>query len=164
MSEAIFFYAFSILTVVMVIFMIFQTNPVASVVYLVFAFFGLAGLYVLLQAPFVAVLQILVYAGAIMVLFIFVIMLLNLRKDDLYYDRITLKKIGVGVLALLFAGFLTLYFLKVPVSSFYELPQEFGSPQAVGRLLFLTYLVPFELTSILLLVAVVGAVMLARKE
>jgi len=164
MTEALFFYGFGAMTVVMVLFMIFQTNPVASAVYMVFAFFGLSALYVLLQAPFVAVLQVLVYAGAIMVLFIFVIMLLNLRKEDLYYDRISWRKIGVGVLAAVFLAFMSCYMIKVKVQPFYELPADFGTPQAVGRLMFLTYLVPFEITSLLLLVAIIGAVMLGRKE
>src|SRR3990167_10457734 len=163
MSEVIFFYIFSTIAVGMVMLMIFQTNPVASALYLVFAFFGLAGLYVMLSAPFVAVLQVLVYAGAIMVLFIFVIMLLNIRKEELVYDKVTGRKIAVILLALFFAGFLILNFVKIPVVPFAPVEEGFGEVAPVGRLLFLKYLIPFELTSILLLVAIVGALVLGKK-
>lgn len=164
MSEPFFFYFFSSIIVVMVILMIFQTNPVASALYLVFGFFGLAGLYVLLSAPFVAVLQVLIYAGAIMVLFIFVIMLLNLKKEDLIYDKVSWRKIAVGLIGFLFLGFLAYTFIHIPVLPFQKLPAGFGEPETVGRLLFTRYLIPFELTSILLLVAIIGAVMLGKKD
>src|SRR3990167_7911519 len=161
--DAILFYIFGGLSVLMTLLMIFQTNPVASAIYLVGAFFGLAALYVLLSAPFVAVLQVLVYAGAIMVLFIFVIMLLNIRKEELVYDKVTGRKIAVILLALFFAGFLIFNFVKIPVVPFAPVEEGFGEVAPVGRLLFLKYLIPFELTSILLLVAIVGALVLGKK-
>lgn len=104
--ESIFFYGFSLITVVTVILMIVQRNPVSSALCLVASFFSLAALYVLLQAHFVATLQILVYAGAIMVLFIFVIMLLNLREDELSVDRFTISRLSVIFFAILTAGVL----------------------------------------------------------
>lgn len=148
----------------MVLLMIFQTNPIASAIYLVFAFFGLAGLYVLLSAPFVAVLQILVYVGAIMVLFIFVLMLLNLKKEELIYDQVTGKKIGVVLLGLFFLGFMVFHFVSIPVLPFANVAVSFGEPKGVGQLLFTHYLIPFELTSILLLVGIIGAVVLGKKD
>ncbi len=149
----------------MVLLMIFQTNPIASAVYLVFGFFGLAGIYVLLSAPFVAVLQVLVYVGAIMVLFIFVLMLLNLKKEDLIYDKVTWKKIGVVLLGLFFLGFLSYYFISIPdLLPFTPVAENFGEPKAVGQYLFTNYLIPFELTSILLLVGIIGAVVLGKKD
>lgn len=152
------------MTVLMVLLMIFQTNPIASAVYLVFGFFGLAGLFVLLEAPFVAVLQVLVYVGAIMVLFIFVLMLLNLKKEDLIYDKVTWKKIGVVLLGLFFLSFLAYHFISIPVEPFKVAAENFGEPKAVGQLLFTNYLIPFELTSFLLLVGIIGAVVLGKKE
>lgn len=164
MTEAIFFYLFGGLAVVMVTAMILTTNPVTSALCLVLGFFGLAGLYVLLEAPFVAALQILVYAGAIMVLFIFVIMLLNLQPQDLIGDKVSPAKfvlVGGVMVAILVSLF---YGVTLPDTPFAELPPDFGSPAAVGRLLFSEYAVPFELASVLLLVAIIGAVILGKKE
>jgi len=162
--EPLLFYIFAAVIVITIIMMIFQTNPVASAIYLVISFFGLAVMFVLLSAPFVAVLQILVYAGAIMVLFTFVIMLLNLNKKDLIYDKISIKKIGAVLVGLFFLGFLAFYFIKIPVYPFAPINPDFGTVEGVGTLLFTKYLIPFELTSILLLVALIGAVMLGKKE
>ncbi len=174
MSESFFFYLFAGITVATVGLMIFQTNPIASVLYLVFGFFGIAGLYVLLSAPFLAVLQVLVYAGAIMVLFIFVLMLLKLRQEDLIYDRMTWRNLLVVLMALGSAGFLIFRFMKLDFHAFPPIPPgsgvaqlevpQFGEADGVGRLLFTHYLIPFEITSILLLVAIIGAVMLGKKE
>lgn len=162
--EPLLFYIFAATIVITIIMMIFQTNPVASAIYLVISFFGLAVLFVLLSATFVAVLQVLVYAGAIMVLFTFVIMLLNLHKKDLVYDKISWRKIAVVFVGVFFLGFLAFYFIKIPVYPFAPLEEGFGSVEGVGKLLFTKYLIPFELTSILLLVAIIGAVMLGKRE
>ncbi len=164
MSEAFFFYLFAAMAVAMVFLVVLQTNPVASALSLVFGLFGLAGLYVLLDAPFVAVLQVLVYAGAIMVLIIFVIMLLKLRPEDLIEDKVSWGKAGVVLFGSAFAFFLSSTVIDVPFESFREVSATFGSPREVGRLLFTKYLVPFELTSILLLVAMIGILVLGRRE
>lgn len=163
MSEPL-FYIFGSLSVVAVVFMIFQANPVTSALCLVFALFCLSGLYVMLSAPFVAILQILVYAGAIMVLFVFVIMLLKLKKEDLIEDRPSLGMAGIIILALASIAFMTYYLLQVPALPFQNIPVEFGEASGVGRLMFTKYLIPFELTSILLLVAIVGVVLLGKRE
>ena len=152
-------------------------NPVYAALMLVVSFLFLAGLYVLLMAHLMAVLQVLVYAGAIMVLFMFVIMLLNLGEDELGEERLTAAKI-VGVLV---AGFIAIKaFIVVAGSSskdafppalFKDLKSwslsasegEFGTIESVGDALFRQFLFPFELTSILLLVAVIGAVILAKR-
>lgn len=164
MSEIFFFYLLGGIAVLMIALMIFQINPVTSALCLVMALFALSGLYVLLDAPFVAILQVLVYAGAIMVLFVFVIMLLKLLPEDLVDDRVSLRKALVGLFGLGFAGFIIFIFLKVQVLPFQPNPENFGTPQAVGRELFTTYLIPFELISVLLLVAMVGVVLLGRKS
>lgn len=163
MTEAVFFYIFGGLTVLMGFLMIVQTNAVASALCLIASFFSLAALYVLLSAPFVAVLQILIYAGAIMVLFVFVIMLLNLRKEDLKEAILNMRFLSYLVFGVLFASFIVVSVWKVPQLGLVELPEGFGSPHAVARLLFTDYLIPFELASILILVSVVGAVVLAKR-
>lgn len=164
MSELILFYLFGGLAVISVALMIFQANPVASALFLVFALFCLSALYVMLEAPFVAILQVLVYAGAIMVLFVFVIMLLRLKKEDIIEDRP-----GGGVLLALILGFasavgMIFWLCQTPILPFEAAPHLFGEAEGIGRLMFTTYLIPFELTSVLLLVAIVGVVLLGKKE
>ena len=141
-----------------------RVNPISSALWLVLCFFSFAGLYVMLHAHFIAAIQILLYAGAIMVLFTFVIMLLNIRKEELVYDRVTWRKTAVVLTALFFAGFLIWHFLKIPVVPFAPVEEGFGEVHKVGRLMFLKYLIPFELTSVLLLVAIIGALVLGEKE
>jgi NADH-quinone oxidoreductase subunit J len=162
--ETALFYIFASVTVGLVALMILQDNPVTSAVCLVGAFFGLSGLYVLLSAYFVAVMQVLVYAGAIMVLFIFVIMLLNLKENELVYDRMNLKRGVVLAVGLALFAFLAHFFKKIPTVAFPEIPAEFGGVKEVGEVMFMHYLVPFEIIGILLLVGLVGAVMLGRRE
>lgn len=162
--EAALFYIFGALSVAMVIVMIVKTNPVASALCLVVAFFGLSGLYILLEAPFVAVLQILVYAGAIMVLFIFVIMFLNLTPEELKEDRVTRPRLLAGLVVFLTTLGLAVKYLDWQSLSFQAAPEGFGEASGVGRLMFTGYLVPFEVVSILLLVAIVGVFVLGRRE
>ena len=144
--------------------MIFQANPVASAIYLILSFFSLAVIYVLLEAPFVAALQILVYAGAIMVLFIFVIMLLNLKNDEISYEKPNAKALGITLLGLGLFGFLAHYLCKIPAVGFVASPSDFGSVQGVAALMLTDYVVPFEVMGILLLVGLVGAIVLGRKD
>lgn len=164
MMDANVFYIASTVTVLAVIFMIFQKNPVSSAIFLVLSFFGLAVIYLTLDAHFVAALQILVYAGAIMVLFMFVIMLLNLKDEELVYDKIDLKTvIGILLGGCIFAIF-TLYYLDLPVLEAPELVKGFGTAKEVGKVLMTKYVLPFELIGILLLVGLVGAILLGRRE
>jgi len=155
-----------------------RRSPVASALWLVVTMFGLAGIYVLLDAQFIAAIQILVYAGAIMVLFLFVIMLLNLGQGQRPDMR---GWVGRGVALLFGAGLLVQLGVVArivraegfgPLTAAYPLPPgELSRMQAdqgvVGMLadpLFRQYLVPFEITSVLLLAAVVGAVVLAKRK
>ena len=146
----------------------FGRNPVHAALALVSTLFFLAGLFVMLAATFVAAMQILVYAGAIMVLFIFVIMLLNLGRDELGDARITGIKVATSLAVLLLIGKLvkvvwtSAYGPAPPVA--FEGPAEFGSIGPVGELLFKQFLLPFEMTSVLLLVAVIAAVVVARSR
>jgi NADH-quinone oxidoreductase subunit J len=146
---------------------IFHRNPVHCALLLVGVLLSLSGLFVLLHAPFIAALQVIVYAGAIMVLFLFVVMLLNVKGESPLLTPGAAK--GFGILFALVI-FLELLSTVLPVSSDSPrlpepvLPEGFGSPAAIGRILYTVWLFPFEITSILLLVAVVGAVVLAKRK
>ena len=164
--ELLFFLVVAIVAVLSAIAMITRPNPVMSVLFLIVNFFCLALLYLLLQAQFVAVIQILVYAGAIMVLFLFVIMLLNLGDEQ----HITEKLSGKKILAIVLAS-ATFIEILLGVSVHACLPTSpspvvasMGTVQGIGKILFTDYLVPFEATSILLLAAMVGVLVLAKKK
>jgi NADH-quinone oxidoreductase subunit J len=155
--------------VVGALFTVTRRNPVTAVMSLVATFFALAGLYATLSAHFLAVLQVLVYAGAIMVLFIFVVMILNREEVEPVSFRGIITR-GVGVVATIF-GVLVLVrlvhftrdtvLLKGPIG---ELPADYGTVAATGMSLFRDFVYPFEAISLLLLVAIVGGVMLSRSH
>ena len=147
---------------------VLRRNPVYAAMSLVACFFFLAGIYLLLSAHLIAILQVMVYAGAVMVLFVFVIMLLNLRDEELGKERVTLWK-GIGALAV--AGVVGLIVVKALTAAYRgplrdlaveQLPTGFGTVKSVGRALYLFSVLPFEVTSLLLTVAIVGAVVVAK--
>lgn len=162
--ESVLFFLIAGVAAASAILTVTRQNPVQSVLFLILNFFCLALLYLTLHAEFLAIIQILVYAGAIMVLFLFVIMLLNLADADSLRERsgpmrfvgITLALVVLGQL-----GFLLRGGDRQPRS---PLPDGFGSAERFGGTLFRDYLVPFEMTSILLLAALVGVIILARKQ
>lgn len=160
------FIACAVVAIGSAVLVIVQRNPIASVMYLVTSFVAQAVLFIQLQAAFVAILQIIVYAGAIMVLFLFVIMLLNLRREDFGKDiRLRFKPLAIAFATVLLIEFIVVINASlIPSQSKATLPIDFGSVQEVGRELFTTYLYPFELTSVLLIVAILGAVVMAKKE
>jgi NADH-quinone oxidoreductase subunit J len=174
MPETLIFYLLSGLAIVTSALVIGQRNPMYSVMLLIASFGALAGLYVQLDAPFVAVAQIIIYAGAIMVLFLFVVMLLNAPQEDAAeWDRThPLRQPGVArfgaLLALLLVVQLAWALLRTggaeaPVAGRVD-AETISSVRAVGRTLFTEYVFAFEATSILILVAMVGAVVLAHRE
>ena len=148
---------------------VFGRNPLYAALSLVVSLTCVAGLYLLLAAHLVAVMQVLVYVGAVMVLFLFVIMLLNLSHDELGPPRITFAKV-LGTLAAggLFAGLAWRRWLDPPLGAGVDLgapaQEGFGWVSRVATRLFSDFLVPFELLSVFLLVAIMGAVILARRE
>ncbi len=147
------------------IMVVIQVNPVRSALFLVLNFFALAGIYLLANAQFIAAIQIIVYAGAIMVLFLFVIMLLNLRQPEEGGAQLHLgqKIIGSSLAAATLALVVyTIMNIKIPTGK--EMVAGFGTTEMMAKSLFTDYLLPFEATSILLLVAVVGAVVLAKTK
>jgi NADH-quinone oxidoreductase subunit J len=174
MPETLVFYLLSGLAIVTSGLVIGQRNPMYSVLLLVASFGALAGLYIQLDAPFVAVAQIIIYAGAVMVLFLFVVMLLNAPQEDAAeWDRThPLRQPAFArfsaLLALLLVvqlvwALLTAAGTDAPVAARAG-SETVSSVRALGRTLFTDYVFAFEATSILILVAMVGAVVLARRE
>jgi len=163
--EAILFYLFAFLTLVfgfLVIANPFSRNPVTSAMFLVLTIVSLAGLFVLLHAFFLAVIQVLVYAGAVMVLFLFVIMLLDLGAEE----RRKMKILAI-VGGMTSAGAILIMFLRSLLSAplgATDSPTVEGGTLDLGRLLFTQYVLPFEIVSVLLLVAMVGVVLLSKKD
>jgi len=163
------FYFFGAVAVIASMLVIAQRNPVYSVLLLIASFGALSGLYILLDAPFVAAIQIIVYAGAIMVLFLFVVMLLNAPHEETDFDERTHPLLRPGpmrfgaVLAIaLIAELVWALARSAPRSTFSNTPVT--SVAAIGRSLFTDYAFQFEVTSVLILVAMVGAVLMARRE
>ena len=161
MTEAMLFYPLAAGTVLGAAGVIKARNPVYGAMSLVTCFFFLAGIYVLLGAHFVAAIQIMVYAGAIMVLFLFVIMLLALTDKELGGSTITFYKV-LGGCAAAAIGFLLIRAVMVRSEPMNGVHGDFGSVAQVGNLLMHGYLVQFEVVSLLLLVAIVGAVVVAK--
>jgi NADH-quinone oxidoreductase subunit J len=157
------FFLLSFLGVFFALLVVFSKNPVHSVLYLILTFFTIAGHYVLLNAEFLAAVHVIVYAGAIMVLFLYVIMLLNLNKANEFHHTNLVKfaaTICVGLMLVIFIGSLKgseLIIHKQAIST------DTGLVKNLGRILFNEFLLPFEVSSILLLAAMVGAVMLAKQ-
>ncbi len=164
-TEAVLFWAFAVCTVLSSGMVILSKNPINSAMSLVGTFFFLAGIYVLLWAHTIAVLQVLVYAGAIMVLFLFVIMLLSLTEANLGIARVTASRVAGGAAAVALLGVVAVALRRFP-APWQTLPDEqaFGTLAHVGKLLYTSYLLPFEVVSLLLLVAIVGAVVVAKSR
>jgi len=166
--ETVVFYVFAALALAGALMVISFKNPVSSALSLVLTLFSTAVLFVLLLAHFVAVIQILVYAGAIMILFLFTVMFLNLKSEALKFESKHLGfKVSVLLVILLFVGYFAslgfkkgLFLSNTNVSEM----EGFGTVQGVGTTLFIDYLLPFELTSILILVAIIGVVVIAKKR
>jgi NADH-quinone oxidoreductase subunit J len=164
----ILFYVFAAIAVGATLLVVVQSNPLYSVLLLIASFIGLAGLYVLLNAPFVAVIQIIVYAGAIMVLFLFVVMLLNAPREEIVQsgmiDAAGTRAIG-GLLAVAFAAELAWALTRSrSLASTAAGDRASYSVAAIGQRIFQDYAFAFEATSILILVAMVGAVTLASRH
>ncbi len=163
--DALLFMIFAAIAVICGINLVVQTHPISSALSLVGVMGALAALYLLLGGEFIAAAQLVVYAGAIMVLFVFVIMLLNAGAEKKAVIRPWGKYLGAPLL-LLFFGMLAYLIQRIlPESS----PVVFGAFQGgtaanIGRSLFTVYLLPFEVTSVLILIAILGAIVLARKE
>ncbi len=169
--ELVLFYVFGAIAVVASALVIGQRSPIYSVMLLIASFIALAGLYVLLDSPFVAVIQIIIYAGAILVLFLFVVMLLN-APHEAAQPGIKLapgpRRAGIA-LGVLLAAELVWAVWRTAVSGEQNLPVDTGgraieSVRTIGQVLYTDYAFAFEVTSLLILVAMVGAVVLAKRN
>ncbi len=165
------FWVFSAIAVLSAVLCITRRSPVASALWLVGTLFALAGLFVLFDAQFIAVMQVLVYAGAIMVIFLFVIMLLNLGRDTAtdirgWPGRLVATVFGLGLIVELFGLTRALPDQShvLPPGTVAQMAQAQGVVAVIAQPMFHDYLVPFEITSVLLLAAVVGAVVLAKRR
>ena len=166
--ELLIFYPLAGVIVILALAVIFNKSPIGSAVCLIGMMLGLAGIFVVLHAHFLAILQVIIYAGAIMVLFMFVIMLLNLGKEadstwKMREGNIPLCAVA-GVLALGFLYKLIDVTTQVNFDSPAEISENFGTTAEVGKTLFTEFVLPFEVASILLLIAMVGAVVLAKSK
>jgi NADH-quinone oxidoreductase subunit J len=165
MLPDIMFYVFAALTLVFGVLVVanpFSRNPVTSAMFLVLTIIAMAGLFVLLHAFFLAAVQIIVYAGAVMVLFLFVIMLLDLKEEQ----HRKIKKVAI-LAGLISVGTIVAIFLKslhATNLNAHPSPTTEGDTALLGKLLFTQYTLPFEVVSILLLVAMVGVILLSKKD
>jgi NADH-quinone oxidoreductase subunit J len=158
--ENILILIFAVVSVFAAILMITRRNPITSALYLVVNFFCVSVIYLMLRSQFIAIIQVLVYAGAIMVLFLFVIMLLNLQDESKLTEYISYKKLSAVILSLLL-------FSSLAITTFFAFEGKFkimsasaegqGTIEAVGRQLYTVFSFPFELVSFILLAAIVGA-------
>ncbi len=160
----LFFILLSLMAVGGAVMMVLSKNPVHSILWLIVVFFAISGHYVMLNAQFLAVVNIIVYAGAIMVLFLFVVMLMNLNAEQEPVKNYRLQLIGI-----VSAGCLLLIILSTINKIDIEMPVQVGSGEegliaALGKNLFSNYVLPFEISSILFLSAIVGAVVLGKKD
>ena len=168
MGEAIAFYTISALILFFAVMVVSTKDTVHSVLFLVLDFLFVAALYVMLEAPFLAVIQILVYAGGIVVLYLFVVMLVNLKRPpEAHQDPHRRTKLGIGLSAAVLLELVTvgLYQTVRPVvaPATAAIPVS-GNTEQVGWLLYTNYLIPFEIASMLLLVGMIGAIVLAKRE
>jgi NADH-quinone oxidoreductase subunit J len=161
----ILFCILSVITLATAFLTIYSRNPIHSAIYLVICFFSIAGHYLLLNAQFLAIVHVIVYSGAIMILFLFTVMLMNLNKEnEVYKPRVT--RLGAIVLFCLMCLVLIAVFInsKPIVGEYITTGEDYQSIKVLGKVLLNEYMVPFEFASVLLLVAMIGAVLLSKKE
>ena len=164
--EHFFFFYFALVIAASSVLVVALRNPIYSALSLLIMFFHVAGLYVTLHAEFLAAVQVIVYAGAILVLYLFVVMLLNLKHDERYHRQWPVAA-AVGSILVLEAVVLTLAKGRTAVArpAVSEPGAEgLGNTEALGDVLYSTYLFPFEVASLILLVAMIGAIILAKKD
>lgn len=163
MTASLPFYILSFITILCALYVVTSKNPIHSVIALILTFFSISAHYVLMNAQFLAIVNLIVYAGAIMVLFLFVLMLLNLNKET---EPVKTK--GWSIAAGISAGLLLLVFAAALQSTsnqvYHNTVDDLGLVKNLGKVLFGEYLVPFELSGILFLAAMVGAVLLGKRE
>lgn len=163
MTEILFF-ILSFIAIISALLVVFSKNPVHSVLFLIVTFFTIAGQYVLLNAQFLFIVQLIVYSGAIMVLFLFVLMLLNLNKETEPQKSVIFKTAGVLAGGILLISMLSLLKGYHHIENISSPDSQVGLVANLGQLLFSKYVVPFELSSILFLSGMIGAVLIGKKD
>jgi NADH-quinone oxidoreductase subunit J len=167
-TPQLFFLYFAIMIIGISILVITRKNPVHSVLWMLLLFVHIAALYLFLNAEFLAAIQIIIYAGAILVLFLFVIMLLNLRKEEVEkkFQKQWPFSLIIGIVFIIFFISILGKITVIPQPGQYTVKfiQSEGSTMTIGRVLYTEYLLPFEIASLILLVAIIGAVVLAKKK
>lgn len=162
--EQILFFMVAFCAVASAVYFVFARNPLYAILSLIVTMFSIAGMYILLNAQFLGIVQIIVYAGAIMVLFLYILMMLNLRKEDESKKHNLMKFIGIFSAGLLLIGLLGAYRgLKFSPATA-NVDSTVGLTKNLGKLLFNEYVLPFELASILILAGIVGAVLIGKKD
>lgn len=162
--EAILFYLISASAIVSALFVVFSKNPMYSIISLIITFFSISGLYIMLNAQFLSVVQIIVYSGAIMVLFLYVLMMLNLKEKDEPLKGSAFRILATICGGLVFIGFIGALRGYQQIDFHTNPDSQIGLTKNLGNLLFSQYVLPFELAGILFLGALVGAVMIGKRD
>ena len=164
-ADLIFFLILALVSIGAALGLLFSRNAVYAALFLVLNFITVAIYYLLLNAPFLAMAQVTVYAGAIMVLFLFVIMLLGTKKLKTRGENLWQRRLAIGLGVVLLGEIASLFFVKSRGGTLLgDIDPIFGGPEAIGLELFNQYLLPFEITSILLLVGMIGAIVLTKED
>ena len=163
--DQILFFIVAFLAITSAVYFVFAKNPMYAILSLIVTMFSIAGMYILLNAQFLGIVQIIVYTGAIMVLFLYILMMLNLNKEDESKKDNFPKFIGIFSVCILFVGMLGAYKgLSGKTVAEGNIDYSVGLTKNLGRLLFNEYVLPFELASILILAGIVGAVLIGKKD
>ncbi len=162
--EQILFYIVSGLALSSAGYFVFAKNPLYAILSLIVTFFSIAGLYILLNAQFLGIIQIIVYAGAIMVLFLYILMMLNLNKQDESKKHNINKFVGIFAAGILFIGILGAYRGLIIEKANGNIDATVGLTKNLGKLLFNQYVLPFEIASVLIFAGIVGAVLIGKRD
>lgn len=162
--EQILFFFVALVAISSAVYFVFARNPLYSILSLILTMFSIAGLYILLNAQFLGIVQIIVYAGAIMVLFLYILMMLNLNKADESKKQNLMKFVGVFSAGLLLIGILGAFRGYKVQAAAADVDSTVGLTKNLGRLLFNEYVLPFELASLLIFAGIVGAVLIGKKD
>lgn len=162
--EQFLFFFIALVAVASAVYFVFAKNPLYAILSLIVTFFSIAALYVLLNAQFLGIVQIIVYAGAIMVLFLYVLMMLNLNAKDESKKHNLLKFTGIISAGIIFVGMIGAYKGVAMTNATTEVDSQIGLTKNLGKLLFNEYVLPFELASILILAGIVGSVLIGKKD
>ena len=162
--EQFLFFFIALVAVASAVYFVFAKNPLYAILSLIVTFFSIAALYVLLNAQFLGIVQIIVYAGAIMVLFLYVLMMLNLNAKDESKKHNLLKFTGIISAGIIFVGMIGAYKGVAMTNATTNVDSQIGLTKNLGKILFNEYVLPFELASILILAGIVGSVLIGKKD